>query len=137
MSIRDLNTTRRGLSLDSLEGTSSPSPESGKSSLVTRCLRLRKVPLKDLDAGDLRLMIGQREGLKFLLPLTIEQLSADPMIDGSYYPGDLLCAVLRVGREFWQRHAEQRAKVEEIISGLGDMPVEVADAVSDFRSATT
>jgi hypothetical protein len=137
MGIRDLNRRRRGLSLDSLEGFTSPSPKSGDTSLVTKCLRLRKVPIGDFAAGDLRLMIGQREGLMYLIPLAIEQLRADPMIDASYYPGDLLCAVLRAGREFWQCHVEHRASVEEILARLDDVPGEVAEAVSDFRGATS
>ena len=137
MGIRDHNTTRRSLSLDKLEGITSPSPQPGDTSLVTRCLRLRKVPIGDFTPGDLRLMIGQREGLMFLVPLAVEQLRADPLVDASYYPGDLLCAVLGVGREFWHRHAEQMASVAEIIAGLSDTPEVVVQAVSEFRASQT
>jgi hypothetical protein len=92
------------------------------------------MPIGDFTSGELRLMIGQREGLMFLVPLAVEHLRADPLVDASYYPGDLLCAVLGVGREFWQRHAKHRVSVEEIIAGLVDTPDVVAEAISEFRA---
>lgn len=135
MGFRNHDKTRRGLSLDKLEGVTSPSPQPEDTSLVTRCLRLRGVPIGDLTAGDLRLLIGQREGLMFLVPLAIEHLRADPLVDASYYPGDLLCVVLAAGPEFWQRHPEQRASVEAIVAGLGETPKAVLEAVSGFRAS--
>ena len=134
MGIGDHHTKRRSLSLDKLEGIASPLPQPGDTSLVTKCLHLRRVPIGEFTAGDLRIMIGQREGLMFLLPLAIEQLRVDPLVDASYYPGDLLCAILGAGREFWQRHAEQRASVEEIVAGLADMPEVVTEALCRFRA---
>ena len=41
------------------------------SSLVKNCYRLRRVPLKHFRIEDLRLMIGQEIGLKYLLPIAL------------------------------------------------------------------
>ena len=65
-------------------------PASFDSWLVHSVHRLRNVPLRDLSPGDLRLLIGQRVGLRYLIPLALEVLSRDPFIDASYFPGDLL-----------------------------------------------
>ena len=137
MSIRGFEVERRNLCLDQLEGISSPSPGPGDTSLVTKCLRLRKIPIRRLTVEDLRLMIGQREGLMFLMPLALEHLGTDPLAEGNYFPGDLLGAVLQAGREYWQRHPDHRASVEGLVAGLDEMPRLVADALSEFRVAAT
>ncbi len=65
------------------------------SSLVIRCHALRRKPLKDFSPGDMRVMIGQEIGLPYLLPMALEALVADPLVEGDYFPGDLLLTVLR------------------------------------------
>jgi len=137
MGNRDHAKTRRSLSLDRLEGITSPWPRPEDSSLVTQCLRLRRVPIGDFTPGDLRIMIGQSEGLMFLVPLAVEHLKADPLVEASYYPGDLLCAVLGAGQEFWQRHPELRVRVDEILGVLGSPPPRIAQAVAAYQASRT
>ena len=57
-------------------------------------------------------MIGQDIGLPFLMPLAIAKLREDPLVEGMHFPGDLMCAVLRVGHEFWAREATMRTELE-------------------------
>jgi hypothetical protein len=135
VSIRDHEAKRRRQTLDQLEGVASPTPGPGDTSLVTKCLQLRKIPIGGFTVEDLRLMIGQREGLLFLVPLALEHLAADPLAEGHCYPGDLLCAVLRAGAEFWRRHSSLRAEAEGVIARLFEVPREVAEAVKEFRAA--
>ncbi len=82
------------------------------SSLVKNCHRLRRVPLKDFSTEDLRMMIGQEIGLKYLLPIALVELEKDPLAQGDYYPGDLLKNVLGVNREFWRQHAELKERMD-------------------------
>jgi hypothetical protein len=79
--------------------------------LVTECHRLRRVPLDQFTVENLRIMIGQQIDLEYLLPLALEHLRADPLAEGAYYPGDLLSAVLRAGREIWQHHPDWQSEV--------------------------
>jgi hypothetical protein len=65
------------------------------SSLVMTCHRLRPVPLKNLTIEDLRLLLRQEIGLKYLFPMAIEHLEKNPFAQGNY-PGDLLKNVLKV-----------------------------------------
>lgn len=76
------------------------------SHLVRTCHRLRRVPLAKLAVEDLRLLIGQKIGLAFLLPLAIEKLAENRQAEGDCYPGDLLDVVRKVPNEFWNCHAE-------------------------------
>jgi hypothetical protein len=83
--------------------------------LVTTCHRLRRVPIKKFVIEDLRIMIGQQIGLKYLLPLALDRLEEDPFAEGDFYPGDLLKSVLEVSLAFWEQHPDLRQRMEPII----------------------
>lgn len=134
MGIRDIKEKRRRQTLDELEGISSGGPVPGDTSLVTKCLRLRKVPIERFTIEDLRLMIGQREGLMFLVPLALEQLESNPLAEGNYFPGDLLCMVLRAGAEFWRRHRNLRERLEDVVAKMTEVPESVAEELSAFHA---
>lgn len=80
--------------LEQLEGDVWPEPDV-HTSLIDTCHRLRRVPIDLLAPGDIRILLGQRIGVRHLVPRAIDFLDADPLIDASYFPGDLLTAVLR------------------------------------------
>jgi hypothetical protein len=82
--------------------------------LVGTIHRLRRVPLRQFSVEDLRIMIGQNIGLQYLIPLALEHLRRDPLVQGDFYPGDLLKMVLSADEKFWQDHHEWRKEVEEI-----------------------
>ena len=76
------------------------------SHLVTECHRLHKVPLCDYTVEDLRITIGQNIGLEYLVPLAIEKLRENPLVEGNCYPGDLLSNVLGADAAFWRAHPD-------------------------------
>ena len=85
------------------------------SSLVKNCHRLRRVPLMDFSIEDLRIMIGQEIGLKYLLPIALVDLEKEPFAEGDFYPGDLLKSVLGVSREFWRQNSELKGRMDAIV----------------------
>ena len=58
----------------------------------------------DFETEDLRLLIGQNEHLDICVPLALNKLSTDPMIEGDYYSGDLLKNLLNVRDFFWNNN---------------------------------
>jgi hypothetical protein len=86
------------------------------SHLVKTCHQLRKKPIKDFDIEDLRIMIGQNIGLKFLIPIALDKLRDNILAEGDYYEGDLLKAVLTSETEFWNNESELTGELEAIIS---------------------
>lgn len=89
-------------------------PTEEKSNLIGRALQLRRRPLKKFSNDDLRFMIGQEIGLKYLVPLAIEILIENPLAQGVYYEGDLLSSVLEVNQNFWRENPQLWRQVEEI-----------------------
>jgi hypothetical protein len=104
----------RTKTLQELEGQDWGEPTFG-SSLVTTCHRLRRKRLDDFNVEDLRIMIGQKIGLPFLVPIALERLAVDPLVDGDFYPGDLLAMVLQVDDAFWNAHHDLCDQIRPIV----------------------
>jgi hypothetical protein len=92
-------------SLKELEGYSMGEPEF-PSGLVLRCHALWRKPLADLTPGDLCILIGQGMSLSHLVPLALEMLEKDPLLDAEYFEGDLLAALADRDPLFFTAHPE-------------------------------
>ena len=104
-------------SLEELENTSREEPEH-TSSLVINCRRLLKIPLKDLDTENIRMLVGQKIGLKYLMPLALDFLEHDHFCSGDFYNGDLLSAVLSVDSGYWNENNELFYRLSDIMFNL-------------------
>jgi len=90
-------------------------PDTFGSHLTSTIHRLRKKVLNDFSIEDLRITIGQQEGLPYLVPLAIEVLKEDISAEGDFYEGDLLKAVLTVDPKFWKENREYWETVHFLI----------------------
>ena len=72
--------------------------------LVTTCHRLRKKPLQAFTTEDFRILIGQNLSLSILIPLAFERLQQNIMVEGDYYPGDLLKNILTSEESYWRQN---------------------------------
>ncbi|MBA3679692.1 MAG: hypothetical protein H0W73_00660 [Bacteroidetes bacterium] len=104
----------RKLSLEKLENEVWPEP-TYDTHLVKRCHSLRKVPLEKLNIEDLRVLVGQQIGLKFLVNIAIEKLTEDVLAEGDFYLGDLLNSVTGIDKKYWKENPEQRILLSAII----------------------
>jgi hypothetical protein len=68
-----------------------------ESHLVKKCHELRKKPIRDFSIENLRLMIGQKIGLNYLMPLALKELEENILAEGDLYEGDLLSNVVGNG----------------------------------------
>ncbi|UWR13794.1 contact-dependent growth inhibition system immunity protein [Sulfitobacter sp. M368] len=82
------------MTLEQLESQVWPEPDFN-SRLVTTCHQLRKKRLGDFSVEDLRIMLGQSIGAKYLLPRAVEILRNNPFAEGDFFEGDLLVAIAR------------------------------------------
>ncbi len=109
----------RTLSLEKLENEIWREPNYD-SNLVKRCHFLRKIPIEKLTIEDLRILIGQQIGLKFLVSIAIEKLTENILAEGDFYPGDLLNSVTGIDKKHWEENWEQRIMLSAIIKNNQD-----------------
>lgn len=85
------------------------------SSLVEKCFNFRKVPVSELAIEQLRLLIGQRIGLPYIIPKAVSELKTDVLAEGDYYPGDLLNSLLGLSEDDWKKTPNEKNKVIELL----------------------
>jgi len=103
----------RNSTIEELEGDRWGEP-AFRSHLVTECHRLRKVQLRLFTIENLRIMLGQDIGSRYLVPIALEHLEVDPFAEGDFYPGDLLCNVLLLPKSFWLDNPDLRDRVAAV-----------------------
>jgi hypothetical protein len=86
--------------------------------LVKRCHELMAVRLADYSVEDLRIMIGQKIGLEYLIPKAVEVLRQEPLMESNFYPGDLLANVLSCPASFWQNNSTLAVKMRQVLETL-------------------
>lgn len=86
-----------GKTLDEMEGVvwGPPTFDSG---LVIRCHALRCKPVDEFSLDDIRVMIGQNISLPILVPLALQVMEVDPLVETRGAPGGLLWGVLNADR---------------------------------------
>ena len=88
------------------------------SHLVNECHRLRKIPLANLTIENLKVLIGQKIGVNFLIPLVIEFLELNPLSEGEMYKVDLILMVASIDDEFWDKNPELNNRMMRIKNEL-------------------
>lgn len=104
----------REKTLRELEGSAWADPDY-PSPMVQRIRALGGVPIRDFTNEDLRLVIGQQRGLRYLVPLALERLEQNPLAEGHLYRSDLLMALTHITDEFWQDRSEWRERLRSVL----------------------
>lgn len=104
-------------SLEELEGEKWSKPDFD-SNLAKECHRLWSVPISELSVENLRMLIGQKIGLKYLVPFALDILAKNPLAEGSMYKGDLLANIAAIPESFWQKHPELNNQVVQVKNEL-------------------
>ncbi len=60
-------------------------------------------------------MIGQQIGLPFLIPIALEKLETDLLMDTEFYEGDLLSNVLNIDTSFWDKNKFLWTQLDNLI----------------------
>ncbi|MBO0728546.1 MAG: hypothetical protein J2P57_04755 [Acidimicrobiaceae bacterium] len=101
--------------IEQIEGVRWADPGPDATSLIRRCLALRRKRLSQFTTEDLRIMLGQHIAVPILLPIAVTVLADNPLAEGDYYPGDLLYAVLQLPEPAWQNAAHNRERLVELL----------------------
>ena len=71
------------------------------------------------------MLLGQRVGAEWLIPIALTQLEDDPMA-GEWYPGDLLRAVLHAGADYWPNHPDEVRRLWTVRASLEGLRADAA-----------
>jgi hypothetical protein len=84
--------------------------------LVEKCHGFRKIPIEDLAPEQIRLLISQNIGTKFLLPLALKFLQSDILAEVEFYPGDLLSSILDLPKGSWEDNNSAQQQLKAMIT---------------------
>ncbi len=125
----------RHQSLETLENHYWGDSATAPTNLVKRCIELSKVPVDNFTLGDLRVMIGQKFGLQYLIPLAIEKLQGNIFIDTELYEGDLLESVLKIDTSFWDNNKNYWIELSNLIKNKRQEIIEMEIVSTNFDNS--
>lgn len=91
-------------------------PPSFPTELIKNIFFLRKKRLVDFDSNDIRTLISQDVGLKYLIPKAIERLKENILEEALYYPGDLLLTLLNLDNAYWLKNDFERNQFVSLLN---------------------
>ncbi|MCX4612986.1 MULTISPECIES: contact-dependent growth inhibition system immunity protein [Streptomyces] len=91
--------------------------------LVRTVHELRRVPLGEVSAADLRTLLSQRVALPYVLPLAVRLLIEEPLLDACFDEGDLLLAAVNAPASAWALLPEPGARLRAVITTLPEAMV--------------
>ena len=112
---QELDDLKPSQSLEELENDRWGEPEFG-SYVVTTSHSARQKPINKLTDEEIRLLIGQKIGLKYLLPIAVKmvELCPDRMI--TFFPGDLMKCLLNLDNEDWKDNKDDMEQFRKIVT---------------------
>lgn len=91
--------------------------------LVQTVYSLRRKPLQNFTAEDLRIVIGQNLSLEFLVPVAMEMLALEPWVKTDMGTGSLLRYALNLSPDFWTDHPDLWRRMKSVLEhALADLP---------------
>lgn len=80
--------------------------------------RLLSKAVRKLQPGELQWLIAQGVGLPVVIPLAIEKLQAEPMLQAQSHPGDLLITLMESRMAYWLANHERWEQVIEVLTSV-------------------
>lgn len=125
----------RQKSLATLENKSWEDSSDAPTTLVKRCIDLSKIAVENFSLGDLRVMIGQKFGLSYLIPLAIEKLQDDLFVEAELYEGDLLENVLAINTSYWDNNQNYWIQLKNLIKDKAEKLKEMGIDSTSFDNS--
>lgn len=95
--------------LDDLLGPAAGTRGGARPSRAAR--EARKVPLQQLQPGQLLTLLHEGIGLAYILPFAVDAAAQDPWARVEFHPGDLLLAVLSTDPTHWRPGTRTRQQM--------------------------
>jgi hypothetical protein len=86
------------------------------SSLIKTCYKFRQKKINEFELDDLRIMINQNIGIKYLIPIAIAELEKSALVEANYYEGDLLMSVLSCEDAIWNSVPDLKSSMVNLLN---------------------
>lgn len=83
--------------------------------VIRTSLEAVKKPLSQLSNEEIRLLIGQKFGLKHLIPRAVDIIEKEPLIEVGFFAGDLLLQLLRLSENDWCDNKDDFKRLQAIV----------------------
>jgi hypothetical protein len=104
----------RNKTLEQLEDDFWEEPNEFPTGLIERCFKYRKIRISELTVGQLRTLISQKIGIKYLTEIALELLEKNVVV-GDLFEGDLLLAVSKIPAEYWTQNRNELEKLKILV----------------------
>lgn len=104
----------RNKTLEQLEDDFWEEPNEFPTGLIERCFKYRKIRISELTVGQLRTLISQKIGIKYLTEIALELLEKNVVV-GDLFEGDLLLAVSKIPAEYWTQNQNELEKLKMLV----------------------
>lgn len=94
-------------SIEQLENDYWKKPSEFPTALVKKCFEYRKIKVSELTIAQIRLLISQKIGLAYLIPIALDKLEQNVLIEGELYEGDVLESVSKIPMKFWNKNSTE------------------------------
>lgn len=102
-------------SIEQLEKDVWKNPSEFQSDLVEKCYSYRKISISELTNEQIRLLISQKIGIKYLIGIALNKLEQNILIECDFYDGDLLIAVSNLPPEFWSKNPSEFQNFKKLV----------------------
>ena len=113
--MKEFENNWRQKALENLEKNVWRLPQNDITPLVERVYKLRKIQIEKLKLSDIRFLIRQKIGLKYLIPIALDVLRDNIFIDTDFYNGDLLQSILLVDKDFWEDNNKLKDDLDKLL----------------------
>lgn len=115
-------------SIEQLENDYWKKPSEFPTNLVKKCFEYRKIKVSELTIAQIRLLISQKIGFEHIIPIALDKLEQNVLIEGELYEGDVLESVSKIPMKFWNKNSTEflrfisllESKKEKKLSELGE-----------------
>ena len=104
--------------------------------LIEKVFALRKKRFSEFSVDDIRLVLGQKMALEYLMPRALDLLERNITEDADMYPGALLIAVMGVGGGYWGSNPGPLERIQRLLAKepVWDEEVEESDKKTILRA---
>ncbi len=130
---KELDDLKPGRSLEELENDRWGEPSYG-SYVVTTSHSARQKPINRLTDEEIRLLIGQKIGLKYLLPIAVKMVESAPARMVTYYQGDLTKYLLELDHDNWKDNPDEFKRFRKVVTENLDSIRKIEEIPNDLIS---